>query len=77
MLASVTIIIRKSMKLSDLTFWASDVWFKNFLSVGCHIEGYWQFPRVGGKGPTVRSYKGMFEAKLVFQEGVGDSKQNY
>ena len=25
MLASVTIVIRKSMKLSDLSFWASDV----------------------------------------------------
>ena len=52
MLASVTIVIRKSMKLSDLSFWASDVWFKNFLSLGgpCHMEGYWQFPRVGRKG---------------------------
>ena len=68
MLASVTIVIRKSMKLSDLSFWASDVWFKNFLSLGgpCHMEGYWQFPRVGRKGPTARSYKGIFEAKLVF-----------
>ena len=78
MLASVTIVIRKSMKLSDLSFWASDVWFKNFLSLGgpCHMEGYWQFPRVGRKGPTARSYKGMFEAKLVFQKGWGTQNKN-
>ena len=78
MLASVTIVIRKSMKLSDLSFWASDVWFKNFLSLGgpCHMEGYWQFPRVGRKGPTARSYKGMFETKLVFQKGWGTQNKN-
>ena len=78
MLASVTIVIRKSMKLSDLSFWASNVWFKNFLSPGgpCHMEGYWQFPRVGRKGPTARSDKGMFEAKLVFQKGWGTQNKN-
>ena len=49
------------------------MWFKNFLSPGgpCHMEGYWKFPRVGGKGPTAGKYKGMFEAKLVFQKVWG------
>ena len=30
----------------------------------------------GRKGPTARSYKGMFEAKLVFQKGWGTQNKN-
>ena len=40
------------------------------------MEGYWKFPRVGRKGLTARSYKGMFEAKLVFQKGWGTQNKN-
>ena len=43
---------------------------------GGNMEGYWKFPRVEGKGPTARSYKGMFEAKLVFQKGWGTQNKN-
>ena len=40
------------------------------------MEGNWKFPRVEGKGPTARSYKGMFEVKLVFQKGWGTQNKN-
>lgn len=40
------------------------------------MEDCWKFPRVGGKGPTAGSYKGMFEAKLVFQKGWGTQNKN-
>ena len=40
------------------------------------MKGYWKFPRVVGKGPTARSYKGMFEARLVFQKGWGTQNKN-
>ena len=72
MLASVTIVIRKSMKLSDLSFWASDMWFKNFLSLGgpCHMEGYWQFPR-DGKGQQPEVIKECLKLNWYFKRGGG------
>ena len=82
MLASVTIVIRKSMKLSDLSFWTSNVGFKKIykprgpLLHRGNMEGYGKFPRVGGKGPTARSYNGVLEVKLVFQKGWGTQNKN-
>ena len=38
--------------------------------------GLLEIPTCSGEGPTARSYKGMFEAKLVFQKGWGTQNKN-